>query len=62
MIIYAQMLILSEYPNKKKRFIQFKSITSLFANYEHVGLCPTRNKDKSESLTHLPNPECIIKN
>ena len=35
----------------KIRSIQFTSITALFANYKHVGLCPTRNGDKSVSLT-----------
>ena len=51
MIILARMLIISEYPNNKKTFIQFTSITALFANYKRMGLCPTQNKDKSVILT-----------
>ena len=34
-------------------FIQFTSITASFANYKHVGLCPTWNNDKSVISTLL---------
>ena len=51
MSIHAMMIILSEYPNDKRRFILFMSIIASFANYKRVGLCPTRNEDKSVSLT-----------
>ena len=63
MIILARMLILSEYPNDKRRFILFTSITDLLSNYQHMGLCPTWNKDKSATSTgesnciHLPDPK-----
>ena len=53
MIILAWMIILSEYPNDKRLFILFTSITASFANYNHVGLCTTRNEDKSVILTHI---------
>ena len=51
MIILERMLILSEFPNNKKCFIVFTSITVSFSYYELVRLCPTRNKDKSASST-----------
>ena len=45
------MLILSEYPNNKKTFYTIMNITDFLANYKHVGLCTTHNKDKSASST-----------
>ena len=59
MIILAWMLITSAYRKIKRHFIQFKSITALFANYKHVGLCPTWNEDKSVSLTLRADILCV---
>ena len=48
-VIPGQMLILSEYPNNKKYFIRFMSITASLANYKRVGICPMQNKGNSAS-------------
>ena len=47
------MIILFEYSNNKKTFYTIYEHHFLFANYEHVELCPTRNEDKSVSLTYI---------
>ena len=41
-VILERMLILSEYPNDKRAFILFTSITASFANYKHVVYVPRR--------------------
>ena len=51
MIIRARMLILSEYPNNKRMFYTIYDHHYLIHKLQTRGLCPTRNKYKSVSLT-----------
>ena len=51
MIILAQMLILSEYPNNKKTYYIIYKHHCLVHKLQTCGLCPMRNKDKIVSLT-----------
>ena len=38
--------------------MRFMSIHASFANYKHLGLCPTRDRDKSTSSTILSMINC----
>ena len=51
MIIPARMHILSEHPNDKNMFYKIYEHRYLVRNYKRVWLRPTRNEDKSVSLT-----------